>query len=271
MHPLLPGTWHVARGGQTYGPYTWEQIVEHTRGGRISRGDKLFDPRSGVWAKPSKIPGLLGPGGAATIPWGLAAVVMTAAVIVALLAVLFAWMLTPKEPLPGLGIADNPIEISFVTLPTVPPGTTPATVPSGTTPPTGLTAPEGLTFKGTYRSEWKERDAPGGSLWSDGPCYLWIFTTESGTVASFDFLENIGDPTWDGRDWLPLVSHTGSHYVFESSSLTLVDKWRLVVDVTDTGMSGTVTNITPEIGTFIRGDFSGQSITYEQYQAEAPS
>ena len=88
-------------------------------------------------------------------------------------------------------------------------------------------------------------------------------------MASFDFLENIGDPTWDGRDWLPLVSHTGSHYVFQSSSLTMVDKWRLVVDVTD--MSGTVTNITPEIGTFIRGDFSDQSITYEQHQAEVSS
>jgi len=90
-------------------------------------------------------------------------------------------------------------------------------------------------------------------------------------VANFDFQRNIGDPTWDGRDWLPLVSQTGSHYVFQSSPQTMVDKWRLVVDVTDTGMSGTVTNITPEMGTFVRGDFSGQSIPYGQYQAEAPS
>jgi hypothetical protein len=130
---------------------------------------------------------------------------------------------------------------------------------------------EGLTFGGTHRSERKERDAPGGSIWSDGPCYLWIYQTEWGIVADFDFEETIGDPTCDGRDMLPLVSQTGSHYVFESSSLTRVDKWRLVVDVTDTGMSGTIGNITPEIGTFIRGSFTGVTISYEEYRTGAPS
>ena len=96
--PSLGGAWHVTRGGQTFGPYTWEEVVHHTNGGRIGRGDKLFDPRSGTWAKPSKVPGLLGPGGAATIPAGLAAYAMTAAVILGLLAVLLGWFLTPNVP-----------------------------------------------------------------------------------------------------------------------------------------------------------------------------
>lgn len=256
--------WHLSRGGQTYGPYTWEQVVEHTRAGRIGRGDKLFDPRSGVWARPSKIPGLLGPGGAATIPAGLAAVSMTAVGIVITLALLVASILyflipsdTPSATLeanPGSRIVQQGAAAS-------------------STSPTVVMAPEGFTFKGTYTAEWAERDAPGGTLVAAGPCYLWIFTTESGTRATFKFLKNIDidHPSWDGRTWIPLVSHTGSHYVFQSSSSTRVDKWKLVVDITDTGMSGTIRNIDfPDIGSFVGGSFSGQSISYEQYQAEDP-
>lgn len=138
---------------------------------------------------------------------------------------------------------------------------------ASSTSPTVVMAPEGLAFKGTFR--WEDRDGP-VNHWSEGPCYLWIYTTEWGTMGAFDFQEDVGYLRWNGRD-LPLETHTGTNYVFLSSDLTMVDHWKMVVDVTNTGVSGTITNFTPEIGSFVGGAFSGTTIPYEQYKAEAPN
>jgi len=245
-------TWQLARGGQTYGPYTWEQIVEHARGGRIGRGDKLLDPRTGVWVKPSKVPGLFGRGGAATAPAGLSAAAMFAAGIIVILAVVLVSVLFLQPP--EIVVVDGTVP-AFPTTPSANPGT-------------AVMGPEGFAFKGTYR--WEEKNDPTNN-WEEGPCYLWIYTNESGTWVSFHFQVDVGYLRWEDRD-LPLTTETGSHYVFESDPvLTSVDQWKMVVDITDTGMSGTVTNITPQIGSFVGGSFTGVAISYEQYQAEAPS
>ena len=246
MQPTTQNAWHVTRGGQTYGPYTWEQIAEHARGGRIGRGDKIFDPRNGVWTKPTQVPGLFGPGGVATVPVGISAAAKVAVGIVLGLvfilsaAFLFMWRTDPAWWMKaGQHIAHNDTPITSIK----------AEVP-----------PEGLTYKGTFH--WQSTEGPDvPHLWHDDPCYLWIYTVDDGTAANFDFGTVDGYPVY-------LVSHTGSNYVFESSNRSRVEHVRIIANVTDTSMSGSVTNITPDTSSFVDGTFTGTAIPYEQYQAE---
>ncbi|MDA3935711.1 MAG: DUF4339 domain-containing protein [Actinomycetota bacterium] len=251
MQPVQQNTWHVARGGQTYGPYTWEQIVEHTRGGRIGRGDKILDPRTGTWAKPSQVPGLLGPGGAAATSVGLAAVAKFAVGIILGLAIVLGAVATiwymPLSLQQAKNMFDEGSEI-------VRQNDTPVTSATG-----GVVPPEGLAFKGMFRYQTAEKDAPDGVLWWDDPCCLWIYMYDGAMCASFDFGFNDGWPVY-------LVTQDGSHYVFQSSDRSRVEEVKIVVDITETNMSGTVTNIT-DISAFIDGTFTGTAITYEQYKA----
>ncbi len=254
MQPAQQNTWHVARGGQTYGPYTWEQIVEHTSGGRIGRRDKILDPRTGTWAKPSQVPGLLGSGGAAVIPAGLSVAAKVAVGVILGLAIVLGVVTSIRYMPTSL----DEVKMWF--------DTGSGIVAQNDTPITAATAvvpPEGLAFKGTFHYQTAERDAPGGALQWDDPCYLWIYMYDDGTCASFDFGTVDGWPVY-------LLTQAGSHYVFESSKDSMVERVRVVVDITDTSMSGTVTNITPEISSFMDGTFTGQAITYEQYKAERP-
>ena len=69
-------------------------------------------------------------------------------------------------------------------------------------------APEGLYFKCTFT--WQSSE--GGH---EDRCYLWIYATDEGTTAGFDF----GIYLTDGWNPLYLKTHTGSHYEFATSDL----------------------------------------------------
>ncbi len=246
MQPTQQNAWHLTRGGQTYGPYTWEQIVQHARGGRIGRGDKLLDPRTNTWVKPSKVPGLFGPGGAATASVGLSKAAKIAAGIVLGMAILLGAYATLRffgtDPATwldkGMGIAQN---------------TTPVTTTKA------VMAPEGLTYKGTLR--YQELGGPGvPNSWTEETCYLGIHTTDDGTFAdlSFGSVENFP---------VLLVRNSGPNYVFESPSGSLVARVEIIAWATDTDVSGTVTTLN-DVGSFVSGTFSGEAISYEQYGAE---
>lgn len=251
MQPVQQNTWHVQRGSQTYGPYTWEQIVEHTSGGRIGRRDKILDPRTGTWAKASQVPGLLGPGGAAVIPAGLAVAAKVAVGVLLGLAIVLGVLTSIKYMPTSLGAVKMWFDEGSSIV---------AQNDTSVTAATAVVPPEGLAFKGMFHYQTAEKDAPDGVLRWDEPCYLWIYMYDDGTCASFDFGTNDGWPVY-------LVTQDGSHYVFESSDRSLVERVRVVVDITETSMSGTVTNIT-DISSFIDGTFTGTTITYEQYRAE---
>lgn len=248
MQPTTHDAWHVTRGGQTYGPYTWAQIAEHARGGRIGRGDKIYDPRNTAWIKPSKVPGLFGPGGVAAAPVGLSAAIKLAVGIVVALAVVLGMVTSLylwndgmdsqhiTDALDGI-VADVAQDTSSVTAAT-------AVVP-----------PEGLAFKGTF--SWQSEN---GDKYND-PCYLWIYAYDGSTCADFDF------GTVDG--WpLYLKSQSGSQYVFEMSDRSTVGRVKMTVGITDTSASGKITNIDWHADSFSLGTFTGTAIPYEQYKAE---
>ena len=240
--------WHVARGGQTYGPYTWEQIAEHARGGRIGRRDKILDPRSGVWTKPTQVPGLFGPGGVATVPVGISVAAKVAVGIILGLALVLGAVTSIVYMPTSLGRVEGIFNEGA------------AIVQANSTPVASQSAqmpPEGFTYKGTFQWESKE-----GQRYDD-PCYLWVYTTDDGTAADFDF------GTVDG--WpLFLVSQSGSRYVFEMSNRSLVGRVKMSASLTDTEASGRITNIDWHADTFSHGTFTGTAIPYEQYMAERP-
>nr|MDA3937109.1 hypothetical protein [Actinomycetota bacterium] len=248
---------------QQYGPYTWDQLAEHASGGRIGRADKILDPRTGAWAKSSKVPGLFGSGGVAAAPVGLTAAAKAIAFVTIMLVLVAGGAAVFQYSIPGgyfyefykdppTGEGDLVAGVTeFVERDDLTPMATAAAIP-----------PEGLTFRGTFDYENTERDAPGGVLKHSDPCWLWIYTTDEGTAADFDFNTVDGWPVY-------LVSSSGGHYVFESSVRSLVERVRVVVNVTSTGMRGSVTNIN-NVSSFKSGTFTGEVITYEEYKAEAP-
>ncbi len=257
MQPPTKDAWYVARGGKTFGPYTWEQIAEHASGRRIGRRDKIYDPRSGAWLDSAKVPGLFGPGGVATAPVGLTMAAKVAAGILMGLAIVLATVMSISAWAGGLSL-DYLSEIMQESVRFA------QEDPQVTTPKATL-PPEGLTFKGTFK--WESEEGPGlQNLWHEDTCYLWIHTvvgengTDEVTMCSFDFGTVDGYPTY-------LVSQSGSHYVFESSERSLVERVRIVVDVTDTGATGTITKIN-DVASFIGGTFTTKKIPYEQYKTE---
>ncbi len=257
MTPTPDNAWFVARKGQQYGPYTWDQIAEHASGGRIGRADKILDPRTGAWAKPAKVPGLFGAGGVAATPVGLTAAAKVIAFITISAAVLVGgatsfhystgngWLrVFDKDPIAGVAEFVERDDLSDM-------DTAAAAIP-----------PEGLAFRGTFDYETTERDAPGGVLKHSEPCWLWIRTTDEGTAASFDYGGVSGWPVY-------LTRNAGGYYAFESSDRSLVERVRITVDVTSTRMRGSVTKIN-NVSSFRSGTFSGDAITYEEWKAEAP-
>ena len=135
---------------------------------------------------------------------------------------------------------------------------TKTTTTTTTTTPTETTSDE-LTFKGTF--SWEEKD--GARPEDNSTCYLRIHTTEGVTMAKFSYGEYLIDG-WP----VYLVSKTGGRYTFESSNDSSVERVRIVVSVTETKISGTVENITPDISNFVRGSFKGEPISFEMYADE---
>ncbi len=123
---------------------------------------------------------------------------------------------------------------------------------------TGLTS-EGITFKGRFK--WEESDGSIRNYESD--CYLRIFSNEYGTQAKFTFGEYMVDG-WP----VFLVSKSNDRYILESSDNSFVERVRIVADVNNSEVSGTVKNITPDISSFVKGEFTGKSIPFDQYAAE---
>ena len=116
------------------------------------------------------------------------------------------------------------------------------------------------TFKCNFN--WTEQDGSRTDK-EQSICYLRIQQTEEGTQAMF----NYGEYLVDGWPIFP-VSNTNNTYILESSKRSLVERVRIVVDIKDDKISGTVTNITPDISTFVEGSFSGESIPFEEYKAK---
>jgi hypothetical protein len=242
--------WFVSRGGQQYGPYDWDQLVRHAGAGRIARSDRIFDPRTGAWAKPSQVSGLFGRGGAAAKPAGLstAAKIAAGAVLATALLMVGATTVWIASSTPGFVREYGTVEgmMQAATRDDAPKSAT-AEVP-----------PEGLVFKGTFDSVTAEGVGAKDLSHSD-QAYLWIYTTDEGTAASLDY----GEYYVDG--WpVYLVSNSGSRFVFESSDRSLVERVRIEVDVSGDSATARVTTI-DRIGSFRRGAFRGTSAPYEQY------
>lgn len=118
---------------------------------------------------------------------------------------------------------------------------------------------EDLTFKGTFN--WEEIGSSQTEYTSD--FYLWIQTFEGDRMAKFSFGEYLVDG-WP----VFLVSHSGSRYVFESSNRSFVEEVRISFDLKDGNIKGTVKNITPDISSFVQGNFEGEEIPFEEYKSD---
>jgi len=253
MQPEAQNGWYVARGGKTYGPYSWDQIAEHASGRRIGKADKILDPRTGAWSKPAQVPGLFGVGGVATAPVGLTTAAKIAIAVILILALGMAGVAVIAIPSTTPGFVK---EVDLVTGVVEIVGRDDSTKSQ-----TAVVPPEGLVYKGTFN--WVSEEGEGlKDLTGSDQCYLWIYTTDDGTSASF----NYGEHWIDG--WpVFLVSQSGTGWVFESSEDSMVERVRIVTSVTDAGATGEITNING-VRAFIRGDFTAKRSTYEAYRAD---
>jgi hypothetical protein len=250
MQPPPTSGWYVTRKGQQYGPYSWDEIAHHAQAGRIGHRDKILDPRTGAWAKPKQVPGLFGAGGAATVPAGISTATLVAVGIViglaACLGALMAYQLVRPDSLVN----------AWVQSITSPQRQQPATSASDDEIP-----PEGLAYKGTFNYESLEGQGT-PNLQHTEECWLWIYTDENGTFASF----NYGEYAVDG--WpVELAAKSGSQYTFRSSDRSLVEEVEIVVNASETQAAGTVRNTT-DISSFVKGSFTCSPIPYDQYRAE---
>jgi len=120
------------------------------------------------------------------------------------------------------------------------------------------TTPDELIFECNFEWENKENYGENKSL-----CYFKsIQTADEGTAAKFSFGEYLNDG-WP----VYLTQQTEGHYIFDSSERSFVERVRIIIDVTDTWIVGTIENTTPDTGYFVRGSFTGKPITIEQYRA----
>ena len=58
MEGGLTSGWHIMRGGTTYGPYQWTDLVAFSRDGRLSPSDQVWQPQLPGWTPASQLQGL---------------------------------------------------------------------------------------------------------------------------------------------------------------------------------------------------------------------
>jgi hypothetical protein len=259
----IPGTggWFVRRGKNSFGPYSWDQVVEHARAGRIGKSDMLFDPSAGAWAKAPAVASLFGPGGAAAgSAVGLSAAAKAAAILVAVLAVGLAAALMvvvdtgPMWSLAGLTPSDY-IENSVNQV------IDQANHPEQQTASAAL-PPEGVCYKGTFDSV--EAESATKNLTYSDTCYLWVYTGENGTQAKFSYGDGLVDG-WPGTQSTVPPSGLWGSYTF-TNPRSLVEIVEIRAQLSEATARGTIKNTT-RIGSFKEGTFSAQRIPYEEYRA----
>ncbi len=52
------GPWHISRGGEQYGPYTWEELKKFAQDGSLGKEDHLWQPGMSEWVKAGAMEGL---------------------------------------------------------------------------------------------------------------------------------------------------------------------------------------------------------------------
>jgi hypothetical protein len=221
----------------------------------------LFDPSVGTWAKAPAVAALFGPGGAATgMAVGLSAAAKTAAVIVAALAVglaaavgMLAWS-SPTWGLfgitPGTFVEDSVNQVVGQ-----------ANAPAEQTASAAL-PPEGVCYKGTFDSVVAE-SATQDLTYSD-TCYLWVYTTDTGTQAQFNYGDTLGDG-WPGTHSTVPPNGIWGVYTF-SNPRSLVEIVEIKVQLGEDSAQGTIRN-TNDVGSFKEGTFTAKRVTYEEYKA----
>lgn len=50
--------WYVSRGGEVFGPYTWDRVLEHAHAGLITPDDLVMRPGSDAWVRANEVPAL---------------------------------------------------------------------------------------------------------------------------------------------------------------------------------------------------------------------
>ncbi len=255
MSPHGTGGWFVRRGSRSYGPYSWDQIVEHARAGRIGTRDSLFDPATGAWSRAPKVASLFGPGGAATGTLvGLTAAKIAVAIVLILATVIGIGLAlvfvndsstTPQEYLEeslwsiSEAVDDEADSTRVVALP-----------------------PEGVCYKGTFDSTWLESASQ--TYNRSDTCYLWVYATEDGTYANFSFGDSFVDG-WPGAMQDGPVHDIWGEYTFSNPD-SLVEVVRIEVGLDEDSMTeGSITN-TNDVGNFKSGTFSGGRVSYEEYR-----
>ena len=54
-----PPVWHLSRGGENFGPYTWDEMRSFAADGRIQPEDLLWNSNMSEWTKARDVTGLM--------------------------------------------------------------------------------------------------------------------------------------------------------------------------------------------------------------------
>ena len=132
METGLTSGWHLSRGGATYGPYEWNDLVAWAQGGRLAPGDLVWQAQLPGWTPAGQVPGLFPAWSGAPAPayeqarrasshrgrWALIAGLATLVVAGAVVGVLFATGVFSKHsvvvetPMQGPTVIDVPYDSS---------------------------------------------------------------------------------------------------------------------------------------------------------------
>lgn len=47
--------WHLSRGGESYGPYSWEEMLDFARDGRLQHDDLVWNNDMDAWTKAAEV------------------------------------------------------------------------------------------------------------------------------------------------------------------------------------------------------------------------